>query len=383
MSYTFFTPDRIIYGENAMAQAGDFFADYGTKALIVTGGHTIRSGEIQLITAALAQAGVAYAVFDGITGEPTDRMVDEGVAMYLENHCDFIIGFGGGSPLDTMKAIGALVSKGGTVADLLGKNVIEKCPPMIAIPTTAGTGSEATQFTIITDTKTQVKMLLKGPALMPNLAIVDPAFTMSSPKSVTVSTGLDALTHAIEAYTSVKAQPMTDGLALTAVKRIFENLTDVCEDGTNQKARQQLALAALEAGIAFNNSSVTLVHGMSRPIGALFHVPHGLSNAMLLPTCLKFALPGAVERFAALSDAIHVGDPCETNEEKAWEFLRCVEELCAACTVPTLWEYGVDRDAFEEQIEKMSEDALASGSPANTRRNPSKEDVMELYRALL
>ena len=161
---------------------------------------------------------------------------------------------------------------------------------MIAIPTTAGTGSEATMFTIITDTANNVKMLLKGACLIPDLAIIDPVFSISTPKSVTTSTGVDALCHAIEAYTSRKAQPFSDIFALSAIKRIFSNLPIVYEEPDNLEARKEMALAATEAGIAFNNSSVTLVHGMSRPIGALFHVPHGLSNAMLLERCMYFVL---------------------------------------------------------------------------------------------
>ena len=207
---------------------------------------------------------------------------------YRSNGCDFLIALGGGSPIDAMKAIGSVVSNGGCINDYYGKIIDKPTPPMIAVPTTSGTGSEATQFTIITNTQADIKMLLKGAVLMPDLAIDDPAFTLTAPQSVTAATGLDALCHAAEAYTSRMAQPLTDEFALSAVKRIFKYLPICYNEGQNIKAREQMSLAALEAGIAFNNASVTIIHGMSRPIGALFHVPHGISNAMLMYECFSY-----------------------------------------------------------------------------------------------
>ena len=198
--------------------------------------------------------------------------------------------------MDSMKAIGAVVSNGGSICDYMGKTIEHELPPTCTIPTTAGTGSEATKVSIITNTKTGVKMLLNDPKLMAKLAVIDPVFTLTAPPAVTAATGVDALTHAIEAYTSVKAFSMSDIYALSAVKRIFSNLYEVYINGTNVEARKEMAIAALEAGIAFSNASVTIVHGMSRPIGALFHVPHGLSNAMLLNVCLDFIKPGAESR---------------------------------------------------------------------------------------
>ncbi len=208
--------------------------------------------------------------------------------------------------------------------------------------------------------------------------IVDPVFSLSLPQSVTVSTGLDALTHAIEAYTSVKAQPLTDPFALSAVRHIFANLLKARTDGHDSHAREQLSLAALEAGIAFNNSSVTLVHGMSRPIGALFHVPHGLSNAMLLSVCLKFALPGAVTRFADLGRA--VGIEGDSDERIASTFVMEVADLCRKCEIVTFAEYGIPKEEFEKMIPKMARDAKASGSPDNTRRTVSISEMEHLYK---
>ena len=331
---------------------------------------------------ALNREQVPYVIFDGITGEPTDVMIEEGVKAYQENACEFCIGIGGGSPLDSAKAIAAMTVNEGSIADYNGKVMTKEIPPVAAIPTTAGTGSEATMFTIITDTKKGIKMLLKGEVLIPKLAIVDPAFTISSPTNVTVATGLDALTHAVEAYTSKKAFCMTDTLALSAVKRIFKYLPVAYKDGTDLKAREEMAVAALEAGICINNSSVTLVHGMSRPIGALFHVPHGISNAMLLTTCLSFALDGAYKRFAELGRVIGAATRQEDDEAAAKEFIEELTRLCHTCEVPTLEAYGIEREAFFAAIDKMSQDAVDSGSPGNTRKPVTVEDVKKLYQAL-
>lgn len=225
-------------------------------------------------------------------------------------------------------------------------------------------------------------MLLKGRVLLPDVAVIAPELSMSVPGKITASTGLDALTHAIEAYTSKKAQPLTDSLALSAVQRIFRHLPKVFYNGDNPESREQMAIAALEAGIAFNNSSVTLVHGMSRPIGALFHVPHGISNAMLLVTCLEYIQDGAYERFAALGRAVDPSCSRTNDQEASARFIELVQQLCTACSIPTLAEYGIDKERFMNSLDKMAADALASGSPANTRKEISKEAAIRLYQAL-
>lgn len=382
MGREFIMPGKIISGSGALEQSESQLAKFGAKALIVTDEVMVKLGNLNRATEVLDKAKVAYVVYDGIGGEPTDGMIDKGLAIYQQEGCDFFIALGGGSPIDSMKAIAALCANGGKMSDYMGKEIAGAIPPMVAIPTTAGTGSEATKFTIITDTEKDVKMLLKGDALMPNLAIIDPQFTMTAPPSITAATGLDALTHAIEAYTSVKAQPMTDVFALSAVKRIFAYLPTAYAQGGDVKAREEMSLAALEAGVAFNNASVTIVHGMSRPIGALFHVPHGISNAMLLKECLTFALDGAYERFEDLAYAIGVADATKSAQDNAKAFLREVEGICDKLQIPTLEKYGIDRETFFARMDKMAEDALISGSPANTRKPVSKENILDIYEKL-
>ena len=382
MAREFIVPGQIITGSGALDLAADTLGTMGKKALIVTDEMMIKLGNCAKVEAALKSQNVAYAIFSGVTGEPTDKMIEAGLAVYKENACDFLVGLGGGSALDSMKAIGVLANYPGKISDFMGKVIDLPMPPMAAIPTTAGTGSEATQFTIITDTERDIKMLLKGKCLMPGLAIIDPQFTMTAPAKITSSTGLDALCHAVEAYTSRKAQPMSDSFALSAVKRIFRNLPTAFHDGANEGARVEMSIAALEAGIAFNNASVTLIHGLSRPIGALFHVPHGLSNAMLMKVCLTFALPGACDRFAALGRAIGVADGPISDRTAAENFLSALVDLTRELETPTPAEYGIDKDAFFAVIPKMAHDAIDSGSPQNTLRPMTQADVEELYRQL-
>lgn len=383
MSKEFLTPKRIITGKDAIENSIKYLVTMGKRPLIVTGRIVVELEPFKLLTRRLAEQGMDYAVFKDITGEPTDVMINEGLEAYRDNNCDFLIGIGGGSPLDAIKAIAALYVCGGKLSDYMGKEISGELPPMAAIPTTAGTGSEATKFTVITDAKTDVKMLLKGEALLPDLAIVDYTNTKSSPGSITASTGLDALTHAVEAYTSKQAQPLTDALALSAVKRIFEYLPIAYNNGNDDTARYEMSIAALEAGICINNSSVTIVHGMSRPIGALFHVPHGLSNAMLLCKCMKFAKDGAIERFAELSRTVGTASVTDSDETAADKFIDGLFEICRKCEVPTIADYGIDVNKFSDSISKMTSDALASGSPANTRKNVTADDIAAIYRSLI
>lgn len=382
MSQEFVMPGKIISGENALENAKEIFANAGKKALIVSGKVMEKVGNVAKVASVLESAGVEYAIFTDIIGEPTDEMIQQGVEVYKKEQCDFLVGIGGGSPLDSIKAIAIQLDNPGKLSDYMGQTLTMDTPPMIAIPTTAGTGSEATWFTVITDTENNVKMLLKGPAVMPDVAILDYTFTMSSPQSVTSATGLDALTHAVEGYTSKKAQPLTDVFAISAIKRIFKYLPIAYTDGNNEEAREQMALAALEAGIVITNSSVTVVHGMSRPIGALFHVPHGISNAMLIKDCLEYVIDGALERFAVLGREIGVAEAEDSDEAAAKSFIAALDQLCKCCEVPTLEQYGIDKKEFFDVMDKMATDALISGSPGNTRKELEKEDLLNIYHTL-
>lgn len=378
----FVIPNHTVVGTNVLGDAAPLLKKMGNKAFIVTGRHVDVSDMMKQLTALLDENGIGCVIFDGITGEPNDTMIENGVEMLKSSGCDFIIGIGGGSPLDSAKAIAAMAVNEGSIADYNGKEITGEILPLAAIPTTAGTGSEATKFTVITDSEKGIKMLLKGDVLVPKLAIVDSSFTVGAPKSVTSATGLDALTHAVEAYTSRKAFSMTDTLAVSAVKRIMKYLPIAYREPDNSLAREQMSIAALEAGICINNSSVTIVHGMSRPIGALFHVPHGMSNAMLLKECLSFAVSGAYEKFANLGRETGVASDSDSDETAAEKFIDSLQNICDVCEIPTLEQYGIDRDEYYSKISKMATDAVASGSPANTVKEVTVDDCIEIYKKL-
>lgn len=382
MANLFLTPKIVYTGADALDMSKNSIKGLGKKALVVTGKNSVKIGNAKKVTDMLESIGIDSVVYSEITGEPCDYMIEEGAKVYKENGCDFLVSIGGGSPMDSMKAIGVVVACGGSINDYMGKVITTPLAPMVAIPTTAGTGSETTQFTIINNTVENIKMLLKGPTLMPDIAVVDPYFTLTAPQKITSATGIDALCHAVESYTSVKAFPMADTMALSAVKRIFNSLYECYVNGSNVEARADMATAALEAGMSFNNSSVTIIHGMSRPIGALYHVPHGLSNAMLAPKCLEFAMSGCPERFCILAQTIGVYKEGMTAEDGAKAFIDAVSELCKKLDIQTPAQFGIDKEDFFKNIDKMATDAIASGSPANTRRNPNKEEIMDIYKSL-
>lgn len=382
MANMFLMPGMVFIGEDALELSKNEMQKLGKKALIVTDRMMGELENVQRLTELLDLMGTRHAIYDDVNTEPTDFMVEEGLRIYKEEGCDFLIGLGGGSPLDAMKAIGVLVNNPGEISDYCGKPIIQELPPTVCIPTTAGTGSETTKASVIINQKTSVKMLISDPKLMATMAIVDPLFTLTVPKEVTVATGIDALTHAIEAYTSKKACQLSDIQSISAVRRIFANIKTACINGADKKARSQMAIASFEAGIAFNNSSVTLVHGMSRPIGAMFHVPHGASNAMLLARSLEFIRPEVAGRLHDLAVAIGVAKEETGIQEGASAFVEETRRLLKSIGVKGIHEFNIDREAFFLAMDKMAEDALASGSPGNSRREVRKEDIIDIYKGL-
>src|SRR6266478_2293380 len=247
-------------------------------------------------------------------------------------------------------------------------------------PTTAGTGSEVTRFTVVTDTETDEKMLIAGLACCPSAAIVDFELTLSMPLRLTADTGIDSLTHAIEAYVSRRASPFTDGLAKNAMGLIARNIRAACAEPQNRAAREAMMLGATKAGMAFSNASVALVHGMSRPIGAFFHVPHGLSNAMLLPEVTAFSVPAALERYADCARAMGVAEEGEGSQGAVARLLDELRRLNEDLKVPTPRSWGIDAERYEELLPVMASQALASGSPANNPRIPTSDEIIALYR---
>ncbi|MFC0273802.1 iron-containing alcohol dehydrogenase [Metabacillus herbersteinensis] len=376
------TPQTIYYGRDSFQKVGSEAFLLGKKALIISDKIMDHLGYVSELRQFLQEARVTSVVYLGVDSEPTDQYVEEALNLLKNESCELVITLGGGSCIDTAKAVAVLATNGGYIGDYMGGKTIAKNPPipLIAIPTTAGTGSEATDVTVITNTKNDVKMMIKQPAFMPTVAIVDPILTQSSPKSVTAATGVDALSHAVEAYLSKKSHPMTDTLALSAMQLLVENIRDAYENGDNLDAREAMALGSLQAGMAFTNASVCLVHGMSRPIGALFHVPHGVSNAMLLPAVLEFSKVECIDRLADLGRIFSQSKQVLSNEEAAEIAVAEVRKLCLDLNIPNLKDWGVNQEQFESAINKMAIDALNSGSPGNSPRVPTQQEIEELYK---
>ena len=380
----FRAPSIISTGPGAAKEAGAHAKQLGKKALIVTDANLVKIGLLAEVKASLDAAGVPYSVYDKVVMEPVVEYVDEGLRAFRDAGADIVVSVGGGSPIDTGKAIAALSRNQGAIGDYMGANKIEKpSAPLIAIPTTAGTGSEVTPFTIITNKQTDVKMLISSPHLLPTVALVDPLMTLKMPRGITAATGLDALTHAIEAYVSVKAQPLTDTFALQAIRLISSNLRRAWSHPDDLEARSSVLMGALQAGLAFANSSVALVHGMARPIGAYFHVAHGISNAVLLPTVIEYSVAGNPGRYADIAGAMWEETGGLSTADAAQRTVDAVRRLNADLQIPSLSGLGVDVAKFESVVSKMAFDAIASGSPGNNPRKATLEEIVALYRKAL
>jgi alcohol dehydrogenase class IV len=333
------------------------------------------------LRSSLARNGIECSIFSDTVPDPTSVVVEHAVAVFRDGQHDGLIALGGGSSIDTAKAISMLAANGGCPRDYKFPNPIPlPGPPLIAIPTTAGTGSEATKVAVVTDVEHDEKMLIMGPHLMPAAAIIDFELTISMPFRLTADTGLDALTHAIEAYTSRKSHRFTDALAVAAMRTIWQNIRIACFDPENRVAREAMMLAATQAGIAFSNASVALVHGMSRPLGAFFHVAHGLSNAMLLPAVTAFSVPAALKRYGDCARAMDVACIDENDAAAAERLVKEIYALNRELKVPSPKTYGISEGAYFSAIPIMAQQALASGSPANNPRLPTPGEIEQLYR---
>ena len=375
-------PRIIRSGGGSLAELPDALAQLGLrKPFIVTDAFLAGNGLVDSLLAILDGASLHHGLFTGTLADPTTAVIDAALAAMGDGDYDCVLGFGGGSPIDTAKAVALRAHRPIPYEAMKAPAQIDEPGlPIVAVPTTAGTGSEATRFTIITNEATQEKMLCVGLAFLPSIAIVDFELTLAKPRRLTADTGIDSLTHAIEAYVSRKANPFSDAMALSAMKLIAANLRTACTDPGNRAARAAMMEGALHAGIAFSNASVALVHGMSRPIGALFHVPHGLSNAMLLPAVTAFSTPSAVARYADCARAMAIADPREGDQAAVAALLTELEQLNADLEVPTPEAYGIDRGLWFDSIPLMARQAIASGSPGNNPRLAEAEEIEQLYR---
>ena len=375
-------PRAIRVGAGALNELPASLAQLRLNApAILTDAFLAGSGLLDRLLRILTEAGIETRAFSGVIPDPTVVSVEAAVAFVAGGRHDCVIGLGGGSAIDTAKAVAVLAARGGTMRELKAPHQ-ENVPgiPIVAIPTTAGTGSEATRFTIITDEATDEKMLCAGLAYLPMLAIVDYELTLTKPLRLTADTGIDALTHAIEAYVSKLANPFSDAMAIAAMRAMWPNLRRVCEKPSDRAARESMMVGSLQAGIAFSNASVALVHGMSRPIGAHFHVAHGLSNAMLLPVVTAWSAPAALTRYADCARAMGLAEAGEGEPSAVARLVEALRNLNRDLSVPTPKSYGIDEARWTELLPLMAEQALASGSPGNNPRVPDTETIQSLYR---
>lgn len=381
--FRFDAPTTILTGGGSRHQLANLAKELrARRVLLVTDNGVIQLGIADAITEILAGAGCNVRRFDEVQPDPTDQNVANGALALQQHKADLVVAVGGGSPIDTAKVIAVRQANEGPLSSYMGLHKIQNPGvPLIAIPTTAGTGSECTKVAVITDTERDIKMMMLSAPLLPQAAIVDYELSLSMPKSLTAAVGVDTLTHGIEAYVSKKRNDMTDPFALSCIKLVGQHLRSAWTDGSDHKAREGMMLAACQGGLAFSNSSVCLVHGMSRPIGAVFHLPHGLSNAILLPTVTRFSWESALDRYADVARALGCADQSTSERDACLELLRYLEELNAFLELPRLSQCpGVMLDVFEQQVGKMAGDAIASGSPANNPREPSQSEIVELYR---
>ena len=384
MSAKIVLPRVLQIGAGASSEVGLILKSLGlNNPLIVTDKVMVRLGYIESLQKSLVESQINADVFDDTVPEPTVASIQAGVKQVRNGNYDCVIALGGGSPIDSAKAIAILGKYGGEMRDYKFPRIVDEPGlPLIAIPTTAGTGSEVTRVTIISDEITDEKMMCLGIGFMPTVALVDYELSISVPARTTADTGIDAMTHAIEAYVSKKASAYTDTQAIAAMKLIGPNLRKVYHNGGDRDAREQMMLGSTLAGAAFSNASVALVHGMSRPIGAAYHVPHGLSNAMLLPAVTEFSIPAAAERYADCARAIGVANEIDNTEVANNKLMDELYALNKELQVPSPEEFGIEREHFFNNMQTMAEQALASGSPANNPRAPNAEEIIELYKKL-
>lgn len=376
-------PGTIVAGAGASATVGEQAARLGARrALIVTDPFILSTGIAERIQGHLRDSGVEASIFSDVQPDPTDSNVTAGLLALEEHEAQIVVAVGGGSALDAGKMVAVAKNNPGPLSEFMGYHRIPNAGlPVIAIPTTAGTGSEATRVTVITDSANHTKMMILDGKLVPSVALVDYELTISMPPALTAHVGVDTLTHGIEAYVSALSNPMTEPYALSCIGLVGRNLRRAWEAPEDREARAAMAIAACQGGIAFANASVCLVHGMSRPLGALFGVPHGLSNAVLLPAVTAYSLPGAPDRYADVARALGVAGPDESAADAGARLLDELSQLNEDLEVPRLGELpGVDERTFGESLAKMATDALASGSPARNPVVPDPTEIAAVYR---
>lgn len=379
MIYTYLNPKIALMGPGCVREIGRHVKDLGgTKALIVSGKSRHGEALAQDIYKLLENEDLEAAIFAGAEPNPTDISAMEGAGIYRKENCNIIIAVGGGSPMDCAKAVGIVVYNGGRINDYEGVGKVTKgIPPLITVNTTAGTASEMTSFTIITDTERHIKMAIVDPRITPDVAVNDPELMVSMPPALTAATGMDALTHAVEAYVSTMTTPTTDAAAIKAIELISKYLREAVAHGEDIKTRDMMAHAEYLAGIAFNNASLGYVHSMAHQLGGYYNLPHGVCNAILLPYVEMYNKQVVPERFADIAKAMGKKVEGLSPEEAADKAIDAIKKLASDIGIPSgLKELG----AKEEDLELLAENAMKDVCRLTNPRELSKEEIIEIYR---
>ncbi len=382
MSSTFFMPPVNVIGENALADAVATLRGYGfKKGLIVTDSFLSKSGMADEVIKLLNEVDIQAVVFDGTNPNPTTKNVADGLAILKAEKCDFVISLGGGSPHDCAKGIALCATNGDDISAFEGLDKTKHPQlPMVAINTTAGTASEMTRFCIITDEERHVKMAIVDKNSTPILSVNDPHMMKGMPKGLTAATGMDALTHSVEAYISTAANPITDACALKAITLIVENLQTAVENGNNIEARDNMAYAQFLAGMAFNNASLGYVHAMAHQLGGMYDLPHGVCNAVLLPHVLDFNKSAASGRLKDVAKAMHINVEGMSDIQAADAAIAKIRELSAAIDIPANLTL---LNAKAEDIPLLSKNALLDVCSATNPVQGTQADVENIFKAAM
>lgn len=379
---TYFIPTINSIGQGSVNEVGNHIKSLGgNKVLIVTDAMLAKFGMAEKVKGILLEAGLEVEIFDGAVPNPTDINVEDAFAMWTEHSCDSIVSLGGGSSHDCAKGLGLVAANGGNIRDYEGVNKSTKTfPPFVAVNTTAGTASEMTRFCIITNTSRKVKMAIVDWRVTPNVSINDPELMVGMPPALTAATGMDALTHAVEAYVSTAATPLTDSAALMAIKLVAKYLPKAVANGTNMEAREKMAYAQFLGGMAFNNASLGYVHAMAHQLGGFYNLPHGVCNAILLPIVSKFNIIASAERFQDIAIAMGENVHGLSVNDAAQVAIDAIVRLSKSVGIPTgLTELGVK----EEDFEVMATNAKADACQFTNPRLATLQQVIELFRQAL
>ena len=381
--HVFYSPHKIVFGTGTASGIGAEVKNLGaSKVFIVTDPGVTKAGLLKPIISSLEEAQLAYVVYDKVEAEPPIRLVDEGVSRFRSEGCNLVLGVGGGSSLDVAKGVSIVAGNGGRLLDFAGMDLVKKPgAPKILMPTTAGTGAEITRVLVVTDEAENTKKVVYSFYCLPELAIVDPLLTYSMPPSVTADTGMDALVHAVETFVSVHATPFSDILAEKAIALIGRYLPVAWSKGSNQEARYHMSLAATLSGLAFASGGLGAVHGLSYVLGTRYHMPHGRSNAIMLPHVMKYNLPGAPEKYATIAALLgRSTQACDVNQTAALS-AEAVEDLLKTLQISyRLRDYGISEKELPFLVEGgLKQSRLFSFNP----RDLSEEDVRAVYQSAI